>query len=83
MALRAEERKSEIIGSICEQLASRLPDDDHALADRFALIVQLLAPRQPYLDFGSPPHEVYLQGDEGQALLRHFAPQPRYLLRVE
>ncbi len=36
MALRAEERKGEIIGSICEQLASRLPDDDHALADRFA-----------------------------------------------
>ena len=36
MALRAEERKGEIIGSICQQLASRLPDDDHALADRFA-----------------------------------------------
>ena len=36
MALRAEERKGEIIGGICEQLASRLPDDDHALADRFA-----------------------------------------------
>src|SRR5439155_19202016 len=54
-----------------------------ALGQALALVVELLAPGDGHFHLCAAPHEVHLEGHQGQALLLDLAPQALYLLAVE